>query len=416
MSSAAPTRAARDPGRMYPPPPVTTWGAIVRWGLTVLFLLGNLGVLMIAAVAGEQVSGPWRGPWRWLGEAVALVASVLLIRQRRRWPVAVSVALTSMSLVSLAASCFTPWALVSLCTRRRWREVVPVAAFTILVTWVAGFVLGTADNTVMADGQPVEPLWLARLIGFVFASLMVAVYVGFGFYVGARRDLIASLTERAETAEREQQLMVEAGQASERARIAREMHDVLAHRISLVSMHAGALAFREDLPPEKVREIAALIQENSHASLTELRTVLSALREPTALGEVEKPQPTAADLTALIHEARLGGMTIVVDDQFVHAEQLPPTIGRHVYRMVQEALTNARKHAVGAPVHVLLAGRPGQGVTLEVRNALTGAAGLPGSRLGLVGLAERAQMVGGRFEAKREHGDFVVKAWLPWEK
>ena len=100
-----------------------------------------------------------------------------------------------------------------------------------------------------------------------------------GMYIGARRELVASLHDRAERAEREQALRVEQAQANERARIAREMHDVLAHRMSLVAMHAGALAYRTDLSPEQTRHAAEVIQANAHRALADLREVLGLLRE-----------------------------------------------------------------------------------------------------------------------------------------
>nr|WP_277352171.1 histidine kinase dimerization/phosphoacceptor domain-containing protein [Knoellia sp. DB2414S] len=150
--------------------------------------------------------------------------------------------------------------------------------------------------------------------------LSVAVCVALGFYIGTRRALLASWRERAETAEREQASRVAEARANERARIAREMHDVLAHRISLVAMHSGALAYRTDLSRQETSQAAEVIRDNAHLALTELREVLGVLRldnapDDPADAAVERPQPTLADLAELLEEARSAGarLTATVD-------------------------------------------------------------------------------------------------------
>ena len=129
-------------------------------------------------------------------------------------------------------------------------------------------------------------------------------------YIGSRRELLATLRERADTAEAEQAARVAQARTAERAQIAREMHDVLAHRISLVTMHAGALTYREDLTADEMRATAAVIQENSHQAMVELREVLGLLRDGPGDSAPELPQPSAVDLPALLDEARASGMRI----------------------------------------------------------------------------------------------------------
>src|SRR5699024_3440919 len=131
---------------------------------------------------------------------------------------------------------------------------------------------------------------------------IVAVTVGWGLYIGSRRELLATLRDRAERAEAEQELRTAQARIAERAPIAREMHDVLAHRISLLTLHAGALAYREDLEPQEVREAAGIIQDTSHQALTDLREVLGVLREGPGDALPELPQPDADDLPELIAE------------------------------------------------------------------------------------------------------------------
>ena len=139
--------------------------------------------------------------------------------------------------------------------------------------------------------------------------------LAWGMYIGSRRELLWTLRDRAERAEAEQELRVEPGTANERARIAREMHDVLAHRISLIAMHAGALAYRTDLTAEEMRETAELIQAKSHEALTDLRQVLGVLRDDDRRPAPSGPQPTFGDLPALVLEARGGRHAVEYDDR-----------------------------------------------------------------------------------------------------
>ena len=129
-------------------------------------------------------------------------------------------------------------------------------------------------------------------VNLLFCVLAAGVVVAIGMYLGARRDLIASLHDRAERAEREQALQVSTARAGERTRIAREMHDVLAHRMSLVAVHAGALAYRTDLSAAETRETAAIIQANSQRALADLREILGLLRDTERGIDVTAPPAT----------------------------------------------------------------------------------------------------------------------------
>ncbi|MFC7107263.1 sensor histidine kinase [Nonomuraea rubra] len=191
------------------------------------------------------------------------------------------------------------------------------------------------------------------------------------------------------------------------------MHDVLAHRISMLSLHAGALEFRPDAPPGEIAKAAGAIRANAHLALQDLREVIGVLRHSTSEGEggeggegtvPERPQPTLADLPALVEECRHAGMDVRLD---LRADGAPEGPGRNLYRIVQEALTNARKHAGGAPVTVTVEGAPGKALSVEVRNPLGGRHGglgvrhgarIPGAGAGLIGLTERAELAGGRLE------------------
>jgi signal transduction histidine kinase len=174
---------------------------------------------------------------------------------------------------SQAASVAALIALFSLAVRRRFELVALVAG--------AGIVLTTPVYVAIYRGE--KDLWVSAVLGILITVAVVA----WGSFVGARRQLVLSLRDRAQRAEAEQQLRVEQARAQERARIAREMHDVLAHRISLVSLHAGALEYRADAPPDEVARAAGVIRRSAHEALEDLRQVSAcSARGPTG------PSPT----------------------------------------------------------------------------------------------------------------------------
>ena len=177
-------------------------------------------------------------------------------------------------------------------------------------------------------------------------------------------------------AEAEQELRVEQVRYAERTRIAREMHDVLAHRISLLSLHAGALEFRPDAPPEEVARAAAVIRASAHQALEDLRAVIGVLRDGADGEAPQPPQPTLAALPGLLEESRAAGMLLHADVRLGDLAAVPDAIGRHALRIVQEALTNARKHATSAAVDLRRRGRAGGGA--DDRGAQPGAG--PGRR------------------------------------
>lgn len=386
-------------------PPLTRWGHVWR----------VLLCLAISAMAWWEIADDqWhdgRGLF-WLDLAGG-VASYVLVQFRRRRPFAVAMTLALVGLFSVSSAGPAVLAMVSLATRRRWSEIVLVS----VVGAVAGQIF-----TVYQPYQSEDPAWVNITFLIVFSIAVVAV----GMYIGSRRELIWTLHERARQAEANQELRIAQARSAERERIAREMHDVLAHRISLVTMHAGALAYRTDLPPEQVKETAELIQAKAHEALTDLRQVLGVLRGDEQSGRNgdrtggrtgDRPQPTLADLDCLLAEARESGMVVDLRDD-LDGRQPAEQVGRTLYRIVQEGLTNARKHAPGMRVTVALEGDADSGVTVLVRNAKPiGSAGRPAappSGLGLVGLRERAALAGGTLDVEDTAEAFLLRGWLPW--
>jgi signal transduction histidine kinase len=329
-----------------------------------------------------------------VGVAGWLLSPVLLWR-----PVTGAIGLTLLAALSPAATPPATMAAFMVAQRRGF----PVAAA------VAG--AGVAAHAVQGLWHPTSGIsfgWWLLLINVAYGAL-----IGWGAMLRARRALLASLHERARRAEAEQGRRVAEARMLERTRIAREMHDVLAHRLSLVATYAGALEYRPDAPPEKLARAAGVVRTGVHQALDELREVILVLREEEAAEE--RPQPALADVPRLIGESRDAGTDVRLRDEVAGQDAPPATAGRTAYRIVQEGLTNARKHAADAPVHVALEGSPGAGLAIEIRNPLTGAPPLaPGSGTGLVGLTERVRLAGGRLDHGVTAGEFRLHAWLPW--
>ena len=378
-------------------PRLTVWSH--TWRTAVCVLLAVFALL----TPDENQTPAWArlpDPKIVLDLVLGVLAFVLMFF-RRRWPATIALVCALCSAGSLAAAGPAVLTLVSLAT---WRRFVPLAAVA-LVNAVATVV----PYGLMGEQPPMNP-WF----GLGTSVLFTAVLAGWGAYLGSRRELLGTLRERALRAEREQALREERARDHERARIAREMHDVVAHRISQVSMRAGALAYREDLTGEAVREQVGLIQQSANDALRELRGVLGVLRDVDGT-PVDAPQPTIADLPALTAGARAEGIPVELISE-VTAE-VPDALGRAVYRVVQEGLTNAGKHAPGARVTVTLEGGPGEALQVQLANRppLSRAEPVPGAGLGLVGMRERAELLGGRLEHGPDaDGGFRLSARLPW--
>jgi len=357
-----------------------------------LFLLAiAVGASALADQVGRGLDAPLL-----VFDVIGGAALCLALWWRRRWPFALGLASVPMQAFSSSAGVAGLIILFTVAAYRRWQLAALIAALQLAVLPVY--------RSVQPDDTSLPP-WAY----FALVTLAMTAIVACGMFVRARRQ---SRWERVRHAEAEQQLLVEQARHAERTRIAREMHDVLAHRISLLSLHAGALEFRPEAPPEEVARAAAVIRASAHQALEDLRAVIGILRDGADGEAPQPPQPTLAALPGLLEESR-------ADVRVADLAAVPDSVGRHALRIVQEALTNARKHAPAAAVELRLEGAPGEGLAIEVRNpAPVLAAGepeIPGAGTGLVGLAERATLSGGHLEHGLEpDGDFRLRAWLPW--
>ncbi|AJR18641.1 two-component sensor histidine kinase [Pimelobacter simplex] len=356
-----------------------------------------LGALAAMVTIGEAVGRP--SPPRddlvalWLlAEAAAVVISVpLLLRLLGRGSVPAGLVLAALAPLSAAtpAAVVALVLLVSLRVRRT-------------TTWaVTAFVVPTALAVVVLE--PDQALGLLAVLAVVAVVLVLA-----GTVVGGRRAL-------REQERRERAVVVERARTEERARIAGEMHDSLSHHLSLIALHAGALGRRADLPPETVRSSSRLVADLSRTAHAELRDVLGVLHQGPQASE---PPPGAERLPHLVEQHRSAGAVVHADLDPAVPERVGESTSRLLHRVVRELLANAARHAPGAPVDLVVAGRgDGNGVDVVCRNPVAGSArgSAPAATgTGLAGVAERVRLAGGTARAGAADGQFVVEVAVPW--
>ncbi|MFG2329391.1 sensor histidine kinase [Streptomyces sp. NPDC048604] len=379
-----------------------------------------------------------------VGVLFGLVAGAVLIL-RRRWPIAVVL----VSIATTPAEMGFLMGLVGLYTLAASdvprRITVLLAGMSTAAVFLVT-VVRLRQDVMQADvnQQDFDPSgWYVPLLSLVLTLGMNAPPVLLGLYVGARRRLMESLRERADSLEQELSLLADRAEEraqwarqEERTRIAREMHDVVAHRVSLMVVHAAALQAVALKDPQKAVKNAALVGDMGRQALTELRGMLGVLREE-APARAPEPVPLAAvglaaaaaaaeaaaedgpcldALEELVEQSRLAGVVVELA-VMGEARSYAAEVERTAYRVVQEALTNVHKHAAGARVVVRLAHREAE-VAMQVENGPSDAgaadAQLPSGGNGLVGMRERVNRLGGVFvSGPTDAGGFRVSAVLP---
>jgi signal transduction histidine kinase len=326
--------------------------------------------------------------------------------RRRRWPLFVTGA-ASMLLLALWPAPFVASYYAGTSLRRRG-QILAYAVIGSTILTVSYFLPLDLGLDLGGAERPHGLTNLAAILLFMGLGLVA------GLWVRARREVLAGLQDRAERLEREQAARSDQVRAEERSRIARDMHDVVAHRVSLMVLHAGALEV--NAPDQRTAEAAGLIRTTGRDALANLRDVLGVLRsKPSSVEHALSPQSTLDDLDALLDESRAAGVPVARRDEGAPGP-VPIMVQGTAYRVVQEALTNVHKHAGGAATEVVLSYSAG-GVRVVVRNDPPSRAGgtpLPGGGYGLTGLRERVQLLGGDLGAgPRPDGGFVVTADLP---
>lgn len=389
--------------------PSLPWEARPPAPLARAVMVGIMAVLVGLVVLGEAFSDQWR-PLMDVGLGVVAVALVALLGRR---PVTVAVVLAVLALASPVLVPASSGATYYVARTRQAGVALTVTALAVLTHSVRGV------------WRPIGDLdlgWWVIIVVAVHAALLA-----WGSLGRSRAHIVAALLERARLAEADRDARERRARADERAAIAREMHDVLAHRLSLVATYSGALEVNPDASPEQVARASGVVREHTHLALDELRQVIGVLRDDLADDEPLRPQPGWSDLPALVEESRAVGVAVTLLDDVTGAEHLPTPLGRTAYRVVQESLTNVRKHAPGSGADVVVAGAPGRGLDVSVVSTVTvdaaagdttsrddAATAPPGGASGLIGLTERVHLAGGTLEHGHVAGGFRVRARLPW--
>ncbi|WP_454086256.1 sensor histidine kinase [Georgenia sp. Marseille-Q6866] len=348
----------------------------------------------------------------------------LVLLWRRRAPYAVTLTAAATAVVLPVGSWTALVALGSLISRRRGRDVwwttaaVAVATAVTVVRDAAG---RTSASSLIktflapAGAEPGTAVALGWWVAPLFLALGMAGAVGAGLAVRANRQAAVSAGRVSAAEQRTDRLDDQLARQRERERIGREVHDVLGHRLSLLNLHAGAL--EAHAPPDgQLRESARLVREGAAKSMADLRSLLAMLNEPLS-AEPAEPDLSLVDLPAMIGETVDAGLPVSSSVYIDGAERADPALARAVYRIVQELLTNARRHAEGRPVRLDVTGSPSAGMHIDARNPYE-PSGHAGGGQGLRGIAERVELLGGdlAYGLDDDGRTFRVTVRLPWRE
>ena len=394
-----------------------TWWRSVLWTLVCFFST----VLAVATgserasgregFAGDEMSGIWVLIW-FLG---TVLLGVLWLR--RRWPWQMAVVAAAVTLVLPIDPLVALVLLMHVWMWCRWRTVGAVTALVVLATFAATWrdTRGTSDEEsfwwMVFSAEPGAEMGAFEWwVPVVLTLVLVGLFGGIGW---VRRELLRS--QRAEAGQRvvAAELSEEVSRQAERERIAREVHDVIGHRLSLLSIHAGALEAQTREGDERLSSSAQLIRESAGQTAADLRSLLEVLRRPDD-PDLADAVPGLGEVSALVDETVAHGMHLVATVTIDGAATLDPHLGQTAYRVVQEILTNARRHAPGAGVRLVVTARPDLGVSIEAANQRLDSAPLVRGN-GLVGMEERVSHAGGEFHVHVDaEGVLRTAVHLPW--
>ena len=276
---------------------------------------------------------------------------------------------------------------------------------TSLLAVAAALILVVGDDLI--EGEP------ASVIGLSLALVFLGWYLG--RRIKGRREYLALVEERAEYLQRAQTAEAQRAVDEERTRIARELHDLVAHRVSMITVQAGAAQTVAASDPERAVRAMEAVEQAGREALDELRQVLGVLR-PDGQSENLVPMHGLADIADLVADMQSAGMDVSLSNDGA-PDRLPAGVDLASYRIVQEALTNVLKHAGPEPEAEVRLSANDQMLTIEVTDRGSGGSTLPGSGHGVMGMRERAALLGGTFEAgPRPGGGFRIMARLPFER
>lgn len=365
----------------------------MQWGALLLYL-ATIGLLYINSSPLGFAEG-----WQLVVQLVLLIPVIAAVVLRVRMPFA----LPLLGLIAIVSGTFSVFMVgaMSLAIRRRGAWVWSIATVGGLF---ASAVIAYRDT--LAGATPV---------GVALGVPLTVVIVGVaptlvGQYIRRRREFAETAAEQAVRAEVERELAAQRAVHTERERIAQEMHDSLGHVLALVTMQAGALEV--NAKEATVVSAAEQIRETARSGLAELRAVVRALGADAR----RDPAPALSTIPQLVEASRAAGAEVILRDELdAGGAGVPSSTGRAIYQAVQESLTNAHRHAPGAPVEIVLSGAPGAGIEVRVSNPLT-PGGERGAGTGLASLRSRVEVLGGTAEARALQGRFDLRVRLPWEE
>ncbi len=428
--------APPPPPRPATPLPVAPHPPPRRRGRTVWNVLGTIGAVVVAwfcAMTGLAMASPETPTDAQLAADILWflvaggVATAMVWRQRH--PVVVCLATAVIGVVSPLGAVAPLIALPWVVARTDWRRSLlcggATAAALVATFWRDGS--RTQENVIFSatfeDGGPMT--YMSPLGYTILGALALGLAVGVGLLRrratradadadAARAVAVAEAGRAATWQQQSQSLQTELSRQEERDLIAREMHDTVAHQLSLMSLQASALEVSSD--DGEIGDAARSMRASAHHALEEMRTLITSLREG-ADGYAARSW-SLADLADLLDAARERGVDLVATVFVSDGDSAPATLTRTVYRVVQESLTNATKHAPGSRVAVNVRARPGDGIDITVRNPPSSAPApdaVPGSGSGILGMRERCEALDGTFDAGwQDDGTFLVRVHLPW--
>lgn len=396
-------------------------GGRPAWWRTLLFALAAAALSLVSAAFSRPV---WdlqhggSGGLAVLGALAAIGLPVMLI-WRHRIPFTCTLVAAGASLLLPIGNALPLLALATLIGRRRGPAVWWTTACVALTsTWVVledarAQPRGASFLKLVFGPSHGDPARDASLTVFEIITAIVlglAISIGAGMLVRSRRE--AATASSAVEAERATsgQLGDELARRDERERIAREVHDAMGHRLSLLSLYAGALEANSGSDPRVVQS-AHLVRQSAGEAMDDLRSLLNLLREP--MGS-DQPAVPLSELPKMVQESFGAGQRLSSSIFIQDADSAPAPLTRAVYRIVQELLTNARKHAPQEQVVLTVEGSPAAGVSIDVHNRYVGSGDSSGSSRGLKGIGERAQLLGGTMQYGLDGDQFRVHVTLPW--
>ncbi|MGJ6980358.1 sensor histidine kinase [Aestuariimicrobium soli] len=394
-----------------------------RWRAAVAIVPLAVCCLVSAAFSPlvHRVTTPDAPGWLVLLSAVTMLACVvspLALFWRHRLPFALTIAAAVAPLVIPIGNTLAYVLLACLLARRRGPAVWCTAALVAVTSATVVALDATAQpreasfaHALLGSGPSSEPV--PALVILIAAILFYAAAVGAGLAVRGHRLARVASAQADSSHVTSRQLGDEVARQQERVRIAREVHDAMGHRLSLLSLHAGAVELHAADSPA-LQASARLVRQSVGEAMHDLTSLLTMLREPSAS---ELPEIPLSEMTLVVRDAVAAGQSVSSSVFVEHAERADPALTRAAFRTVQELLTNARKHAPGEPVWLQVQGGPDVGLAIETVNRyLGGLPPAPGGARGLLGIRERAELLGGRVDFGLDQGGstFRVRVELPW--